>query len=78
MTADQSFSSETKRVKLWLDADVIDWFKAQQGGARGYQTKINAALRKVVEGGAWEGGVSLGVKCTVTVTLGIGSMIEDG
>lgn len=41
---------ETKRVKLWLDACLIDWFKTQQVGARGYQTKINAALRKVVEG----------------------------
>ena len=40
----------TKRVKLRLDADVIAWFKAQTGGARGYQTKINAALRKVIEG----------------------------
>jgi uncharacterized protein (DUF4415 family) len=39
-----------KQVTLRLDADLIDWFKAQQGGARGYQTKINAALRKVVEG----------------------------
>lgn len=39
-----------KQVTLRLDADVLDWFKAQQGGARGYQTKINAALRKVVEG----------------------------
>jgi BrnA antitoxin of type II toxin-antitoxin system len=70
---------ETKRVKLWLDADVIEWFKAQQGGARGYQTKINAALRKVVEGAKQrslsggrasseaEGGVSLGVNAPVTV-----------
>jgi uncharacterized protein (DUF4415 family) len=40
---------ETKTVKLWLDADVLEWFKAKQGGARGYQTAINAALRKVVE-----------------------------
>ncbi len=39
-----------KQVTLRIDADVIDWFKAQQGGARGYQTKINAALRKVVDG----------------------------
>jgi uncharacterized protein (DUF4415 family) len=41
---------ETKRVKLRLDADLIEWFKAKQGGARGYQTAINAALRKVVDG----------------------------
>ena len=39
-----------KQVTLRLDADVLEWFKTQQGGARGYQTKINAALRKVVEG----------------------------
>ena len=44
-------------VRLWLDADVLDCFKpvlsivegAKQGGKRGYQTAINAALRKVVE-----------------------------
>jgi uncharacterized protein (DUF4415 family) len=39
----------TKTVRLWLNADVLEWFKAKQGGARGYQTAINAALRKVVE-----------------------------
>lgn len=39
-----------KQVTLRLDADLIEWFKTQQGGARGYQTKINAALRKAVEG----------------------------
>jgi uncharacterized protein (DUF4415 family) len=39
-----------KQVTLRIDADVLEWFKAQQGGTRGYQTKINAALRKVVEG----------------------------
>ena len=38
-----------KTVRLWLDADVLEWFKAKQGGKRGYQTAINAALRKVVE-----------------------------
>jgi uncharacterized protein (DUF4415 family) len=38
-----------KQVTLRLDADLIDWFKARQGGARGYQTAINAALRGVVE-----------------------------
>jgi uncharacterized protein (DUF4415 family) len=40
---------DTKLVKLWLDADVLEYFKAKQGGKRGYQTAINAALRKVVE-----------------------------
>jgi uncharacterized protein (DUF4415 family) len=42
------FRPNKKQVTLRLDADLIDWFKARQGGARGYQTAINAALRGVV------------------------------
>ena len=38
-----------KQVTVRLDADVLEWFKAKQGGKRGYQTAINTALRKVVE-----------------------------
>lgn len=37
-----------QQVTLRLDADLVAWFKAQQGGARGYQTAINAALRRFV------------------------------
>jgi uncharacterized protein (DUF4415 family) len=33
-------------VTLRLDADVIQWFKKQ--GGRGYQTRINQALRKLM------------------------------
>ena len=36
-----------KPVTLRLDADVIAWFKAQ---GRGYQTRINRALRGVMLG----------------------------
>ena len=36
-----------KPVTLRLDADVIAWFKAQ---GRGYQTRINKALRRVMLG----------------------------
>jgi uncharacterized protein (DUF4415 family) len=37
-----------KPVTLRLDADIVAWFKKQ---GRGYQTRINRALRKVmVEG----------------------------
>ena len=39
-----------QQLTLRLDADIVDWFKTRQGGARGYQTAINAALRKVVDG----------------------------
>jgi uncharacterized protein (DUF4415 family) len=38
-----------KQVTVRLDADVLEYFKAKQGGKRGYQTAINAALRKMVE-----------------------------
>jgi uncharacterized protein (DUF4415 family) len=34
-----------KPVTLRLDADVLAWFKAQ---GRGYQTRINSALRGVM------------------------------
>jgi uncharacterized protein (DUF4415 family) len=34
-----------KPVTLRLDADIIAWFKAQ---GRGYQTRINRALREVM------------------------------
>ena len=33
-------------VHIRLDADVVDWFRAQ---GRGYQTRINAVLRVFVE-----------------------------
>ena len=33
-------------VHIRLDADVLDWFRAQ---GRGYQTRINAVLRAFVE-----------------------------
>ena len=33
-------------ISLRLDAEVLDWFKAQGGG---YQTRINAVLRAYME-----------------------------
>jgi uncharacterized protein (DUF4415 family) len=35
-----------KPVTIRLDADVVDWFKGQ---GKGYQTKINALLRRYME-----------------------------
>lgn len=37
-----------QQLTLRLDADVVHWFKSH-AGARGYQTRINAALRRFVE-----------------------------
>jgi len=45
------FRPVKKQVTLRLDADLIDWFKRQpskDGAARGYQTRINQALRAYV------------------------------
>ena len=37
-----------RRVSLRLDTDVVDWFKTNAPGGRGYQTDINQALRDYV------------------------------
>lgn len=39
------YKARKKPVTLRLDADVLAWFKKQ---GRGYQTRINRALRKVM------------------------------
>ncbi len=38
-----------QQLTLRLDADVVHWFKTHADGERGYQTKINAALREFVQ-----------------------------
>ncbi len=43
--AGRFFKPLKKPVTLRLDADVIAWFKAR---GRGYQTRINRALREVM------------------------------
>lgn len=41
-----------KQLTLRLDADILDWFKrhadTSEGKAKGYQTRINRALREYV------------------------------
>jgi len=34
------------QLTLRIDADVIDWFKKRSPGSKGYQTRINGALRE--------------------------------
>ena len=41
------------RVNIYLDADVVDYFKAQAGG-RGYQTLVNEALKESIRGRGME------------------------
>ena len=38
-----------KQLTLWIDADVIAWFKSHTPNGAGYQTSINRALREYVE-----------------------------
>jgi uncharacterized protein (DUF4415 family) len=37
-----------QQLTLRLDADVVAWFKAHAANERGYQTRINRALREYV------------------------------
>ena len=38
-----------QQITLRLDADVVNWFKEQAPDGRGYQIKINRALREYVK-----------------------------
>lgn len=43
-------SSGKTRITIMLDNDVIDFFRAEaEAGGTGYQTRINAALRVLME-----------------------------
>jgi uncharacterized protein (DUF4415 family) len=37
-----------RQLTLRIDADVLDWFKREADDGRGYQTRINRALREYV------------------------------
>jgi uncharacterized protein (DUF4415 family) len=37
-----------QQLTLRIDADVVDWFKKHAPGGKGYQSKINLALRQYV------------------------------
>ena len=39
-----------QQLTLWLDADVVAWFKSHTKSSEGYQTRINGALREYVQG----------------------------
>lgn len=46
-------ASGKTRVTIYLDDDVIDFFREHAGAkGRGYQTEINIALRAVMEDGS--------------------------
>jgi uncharacterized protein (DUF4415 family) len=38
-----------QQLTLRLDADVVAWFKTHTKSAKGYQTRINQALREYVQ-----------------------------
>ena len=45
-TAELPLPRRKEQATLRLDADLLDWFRAQ---GKGYQTRINAILRKYFE-----------------------------
>ncbi|MGH6737227.1 MAG: BrnA antitoxin family protein [Methyloceanibacter sp.] len=38
-----------KQITLRLDADLVSWFKSHTKSVKGYQTRINEALREYVQ-----------------------------
>lgn len=38
-----------KRISIYLDDDVIEYFRSRRPGGKGYQTAINSALRTYTE-----------------------------
>ena len=45
-----------QQLTLRLDADLVAWFKQNAPSDRGYQTRINQALREYVEAHQGDGG----------------------
>src|SRR5262245_15997951 len=43
------FRPVKQQLTLRIDADIVAWFKRRARGGRGYQTRINHALREYVE-----------------------------
>lgn len=46
LKAEATMERPKKLFSLWLDADVLAWFKSQGAG---YQTRMNAVLRSFME-----------------------------
>ena len=42
------YRATKQQVTLRVDADVLDWFRREASGGKGYQTRINSALREYV------------------------------
>lgn len=40
------YRPKKEAITIRVDADVLDWFRRSSPGGSGYQTAINAALRK--------------------------------
>lgn len=44
----QMYRLMKQQITLRLDADILDWFKRDAAGGKGYQTGINRALREYI------------------------------
>lgn len=43
------YRPKKEQITLRLDADILAWFKQQTDGGKGYQSRINAALRRLMD-----------------------------
>jgi len=59
-----------KQLTLRLDADVIEWFKANSPNGEGYQTRINTALREYVAERGQERGAGRSMRGRVGASAG--------
>ncbi len=50
--AEPNSRSHTKeRITIRIDRDVLEWFRSLTPNARGYQSRINQALREYMQNG---------------------------
>ena len=59
--ADGAVLATKRRVNIYLDGVIVDYFKEKTGG-RGYQTLINQALRNAIRAESLEQAVRLAVR----------------
>ncbi len=65
----QAENKGKERITIRLDADVLDWFRAQVRGGGNYQTLINEALRTYVS--AQEGTLERILRRVIREELGL-------
>ncbi|MCW5589950.1 MAG: BrnA antitoxin family protein [Legionellales bacterium] len=51
LTAKSTKAFNKERITIRIDRDVLEWFRSQAPNQRGYQSRINQALREYMQNG---------------------------